>query len=97
MRENQPPETHGDHLADYIYPLMPDRLFAELRANLHQAVAQGYLGGVVLTKAQGQAIEDWLSDQLDIIELVEGFDLAELERFVMGIELEDLFLKTADQ
>jgi len=93
MPITQPPKINADLLAEYIKPLMPDQLFEEFRTNLHQAIAQRNLGGAVLTEAQGKGIEGWLSDQVDSLELVVGFYLGELERFVRNIELEDLFLK----
>lgn len=86
-------ETNLDCLDEYLHPLLPEQLFEEFRANIHQAITQRNLGGAMLTEQQGEAIEGWLSEQVDILELVLGFYLGELERFVNGIELEDFSLK----
>ena len=86
-------EINLDQLEECLLPLMPEQLFEEFRANLCKAIAQRNLGGVMVTESQGKAIAGWLSDQVDILELVLGFYLVELERFVKGIELEDLSLR----
>jgi len=92
MKNSLHPEFDFDRLEEFLHPLMPEQLFEEFRTSISQAIAQRNMGGVVLTAAQGKAIERWLSDQVDILELAEGFYLGELERFVRGVELEDLSL-----
>lgn len=93
MNNSLHPELDSDRLQEYLIPLMPEQLFEELRANISQVIAQRNIGGTRLTETQGKAIEGWLSDQVDILELAEGFYLGELERYVKGVALEDLFLR----
>jgi hypothetical protein len=82
-----------DLLPPYIDALMPDQLFEEFRANIHRSTVLKNMGEAILTEAQGKAIEEWLFDQIDALELGLGFHLGVLEWFVRGIEHEDLSLQ----
>lgn len=83
-------------LPPYIDALMPESLFEEFRASIHRSIVLKNMGEAILTEAQGKAIEEWLFNQIDTLEFVLGFHLGELDRYVKGIEPEDLSLQLKD-
>lgn len=93
MQYSNPRVIDIDLFLPYLDALMPDQLFEEFRANIHRSTLLRNMGEAILTEAQGKAIEEWLFNQIDALELVLGFHLGELERLVKGIELEDLSLQ----
>ena len=93
MKYAHPRIVDIDQLPPYIDALMPEKLFEGFRANIHRAIALKNMGEASLTESQGKAIEAWLCDQLDALELVLGFHLGELEQFLKDIEPEDLSLQ----
>jgi len=97
MQYSNPRVIDIDLLPPFLDALMPDQFFEEFRANIHRSTVLKNMGEAILTEAQGKAIEEWLFNQVDTLELVLGFHLGELERFVKGIEPEDLSLQLKDQ
>lgn len=86
-----------NQLPPYLDALMPEQFFEEFRANIHRSTVLKNMGDAMLTEAQGKAIEEWLFSQIDALELVLGFHLGELERFVKGMAPEDLSLQLKNQ
>lgn len=93
MKYVHPRVVDIEQLPPYIDALMPEPLFEEFRANIHRSIVLKNMGEAILTEAQGKAIEEWLFSQIDTLEFVLGFHLGELDRFVKGIEPEDLSLR----
>lgn len=89
MRKTRHLKINEELLAEYIQPLVPERIFEDFRAELHQAIAMRNVGGAEISTSQGSAIEAWLSDQVDMLELWIDVNLGLLGRFVKGND-EDL-------
>lgn len=93
MQDSNLRAVNLDLLPPFINALMPDQFFSSMKADLHQMIVQGNLGGAVLSEAQGKALEEWFEKELDCTGLLICFYLAELDQFIRGIEDEDVSLK----
>lgn len=75
-------------LRQIMQALSPDKLFSDIRQQFPKVLASAQISA-----AQKSALEEWLSDQTDGLELYVGFQLGVLESTLKGEEPEDLFLK----
>ncbi len=98
MQDSNLRTVNLDLLPPYIDALMPEELFKVFMELIHGSIGTKNIGGLILTAAQRQAIEEWISDEAGtLFYLVYGWHLGELDRFIRGIENEDLSLQLKDK